>query len=460
MNDNNLPHRSESHDLASPGEAILEGTSSWEEAVHNLRYGIRPRTTPEQIMTYQGVATYRRELDHEMRHRFEKFANDQLGAEQLKEKERREEMERIRLKEYCSSLPHYQEMEERRKKELFQSQQRIEQMVAQERAKYQEMGRQRAQQQPKPGRPKNLTEVASVPDQSTPATIKSSQAKQAQHSPGKWSQGDIVMRDSRDVTTPDETMSASPTYTSSLGTTFSNATRNSQNVQLPLAQAVRSPLEGRGTNRDHLTTPTPVRVRYLQQFQPRTIPRLPENNGYDFPVPQPTGQISAPQSEIQHLSAMSAMALPLSFSVDSTDPGDDTIIVTNRNKQPADDGPANTEPLYANSSSVLGSSPSLHGTEADLDEEESSPQRSSSVSIFQTSSELEDDPIDASEVAPPESPTLSDLIGSETSSEADDGDCAFNPRSKAPAVPDYRQIKGFGMRTRQSLGRAKNRRQR
>ncbi|KIX99727.1 uncharacterized protein Z520_04363 [Fonsecaea multimorphosa CBS 102226] len=59
------------------------------------------------------------------------------------------------------------------------------------------------------------------------------------------------------------------------------------------------------------------------------------------------------------------------------------------------------------------------------------------------------------------SPTLSDLIGSETPSEEDDasadGDSDFDPRSRSSQPPTHRDVKGFGGRKRRASGRSTGR---
>ncbi|OAP56435.1 hypothetical protein AYL99_09614 [Fonsecaea erecta] len=64
----------------------------------------------------------------------------------------------------------------------------------------------------------------------------------------------------------------------------------------------------------------------------------------------------------------------------------------------------------------------------------------------------------SSPVAPPaKSPTLSDLIGSETASEDNgngaDDDSDFDPRSRSPRPPQHRDVQGFGRRSRRTRRR-------
>ncbi|ETI25428.1 hypothetical protein G647_02201 [Cladophialophora carrionii CBS 160.54] len=71
------------------------------------------------------------------------------------------------------------------------------------------------------------------------------------------------------------------------------------------------------------------------------------------------------------------------------------------------------------------------------------------------------DPEVTADDAEPQSPNLSDIIGSETPSEDDgdddDEDEDFDPnrRGTSLVVPKHREVKGFGMRTRRSIGKAK-----
>ncbi|KAJ9610745.1 hypothetical protein H2200_005522 [Cladophialophora chaetospira] len=364
-------------EMHSARAALLQGSSSWERSFHNLKYGLSPHETTEDFMTYQGPAQYRKENDRTM------------AAHYLKDQQERFKAELVQRKF------------EEKHAELEQQRRQVEQIEAEPRSSAQMLAHCRRTRFVLAKQQENLWQQQAIFNRqypqyafSAPMKTRSPDFRGSIHAMHLAQQRLLQQRLSAATsiqTSPvrpsqllDQTITESPTYRSSPALTYRAAVRG------------RPPKA------------TPV--------QARPDPTAIDLNGYDLPLPQPSGMTKRPRPQPvsdQRVHIRAAAYSPTS-SVDSPLPDGDMIEVRRRSQRQTSTIPAHsnaTSPVFAKSEDKKN--------------------------MFSDHLETKG----PSGLESPASPSLAEIIGSETPSEAEDedegdGDEDFDPH---PDVGEYRQ---------------------
>src|ERR1700744_6403898 len=98
INNGSVPVTPFSLDLESSEGDMLQGRTAWEQSLHNLRYGLRTQKKPEDVMSYQGPAQHKTEMDPVMTFRYQSYQQERRRAEYLQQKfgEKQAELEELR----------------------------------------------------------------------------------------------------------------------------------------------------------------------------------------------------------------------------------------------------------------------------------------------------------------------------------------------------------------------------
>ena len=462
VNDENIPLSGPNHRLPPTEEGLLQEINPWMESFHNLRYGIVPRKKPEEIMTYRGIADHRKEADLEMDRRYQRFINERRHLEYLKWKMEEEQAE-AETKKHWAEQEAMQRQRSRAQQAAILGHSRQNAMLAREQteaqfnapnAQYDLYPDTRLQPQGsgplyafvKP--PHRIPVVHEGHFTTYPVTVRKNPDSPAASIPSNqqaWQRHDhtitTTVKDEPNYrvnaahsTLLDESITSSPTYRSSPAHRFvaerdhTGRTRMQSYKATGGYRAAAGPQSARTamatmTNgsraqaQDAAPNDTTSSARYL-------LSQLAQNM-----VQPPTSMPNQLRQQASQPYFKSVAAFTPAPTPDEDDIVHDQIEVI-RNTRPG---------ITAKFSN--GPTPPA---EADADEDQ----------------EMLDDNGFPSDEAQPATPTLSDIIGSETPSEEevddeDDGDWDFDPKSPSPPPPAHREVKGFGMRTRRLSSRAR-----
>ncbi|OCT47228.1 hypothetical protein CLCR_02424 [Cladophialophora carrionii] len=450
--------------LPSTREAMLPQSNVWEQSFHDLRYGSKP----EDTMTYQGAALYKIETDWVMRQHYHSYIHEHRRREHLQQKlgQKRDELEEMRCEPEHAETDRRRQQAERAAVFDRSRQQAVFARLQGQKAAFDARHLQNhslalaAEHSPGVYVPASTANVAPLVSTEQPVSARtrraaleptSASAASAIHgiqNPGLWSNADLCSdhdtspiknrstssgSPTRDMHCLDDSITTSPTYRCSPAPTYRLVTGNNRDGRPGIAglhaeQCARhsSLSQGGGCRRYALSANESVQAQSSHgQIE----------NG--FHAPPRTGMIERQQHGPPARQSFEASAATYTPAASSYSPYLDNGMIERSRAA-----------LQQTTTEIMGDT----ATEA-------TPPLSSYAHA--ESDMVRDDPEVTVDDAEPLSPNLSDIIGSETPSEDDgdddDEDEDFDPnrRGTSLVVPKHREVKGFGMRTRRSIGRAK-----
>jgi hypothetical protein len=446
---------------------MLPHSNTWEQSFHNLRYNLELHKKPEDVMVYRGPARFKTEIDPVMSRQYQSYLYGRRRAEHVK---RKLEEKRVGLRQMRCRAEHAENERRRQQVEREAISERSRQKAAIARLQEQQASSSAEYLQcqfPTPAGehshgirpPASVANVTQhvftrppVPAETGRVALKSTSDSAASAVSGLRAQRvwcDYYLCDGHE-TSPikngaassgsparcmhvlHETITTSPTYRCSPTLPNRLMTGKPTDERLGITrllaeQAIRlrNHIKVDGYRRYAPSAMGPVQTG---SFGGKDVNGSPSSRQPGM-TEQQQHFLPAPQSHVT-----SAAFDTLAASVESPDPDDDTIGMSRAPYQQTRTAVMGTTTSDATPS--LSSDPSAEG---DLDPD---------------NHEVRPDDIE------PQSPSLSDIIGSETpseDSEDDDKDEDFDPRTNGAnlKVPKHGEVRGFGMRTRRSSGRAR-----
>ncbi|EXJ57515.1 hypothetical protein A1O7_07863 [Cladophialophora yegresii CBS 114405] len=450
--------------LLSPGEAMLPQSNTWEQALHNLRYGLDQHNKPEDTMTYEGPAHSKIEVDWVMRQHYHRYIHESRRREYLK---RKLEEKRVELEE-TGCEPEYPETERRR--------QQAERVAVSDGSRQEAVfGRLQGQKaafnarhlQNRSAAPAPAPESDQYPALYIPATIANVARQDLTQQP-------VSARTRRAVlnsTSGPVAGAATRIQTQNLGPADGLCNDHDTSFVRNGAAGSESPTRGMHFLDESITTSPTYRYAPAPSYRLATGNDIDDRLGIAGSHAEPTARLSgrprvdwykqyllATNKNIQTSSSHGKIENGFPTSRQQSFPqAQQSYLASAAAYTPADsaDLPYFDMEMYERTCAApQQTTTAMMGTTS----AEATPPLSSDASA-EGDMILDDSEVTADDVEP-QSSNLSDIIGSETPSEDDgeddDDDEEFDPNRRGTGlkVPKHQEVRGFGMRRRRSSGRA------